>query len=85
MDTGDFAFALEAKVRRFNGYLFKDRTDVVFAALMRGGPTDAETLARAFKQGAKVEPSIARILAAMARLGHAYSPDGRKLALSRAA
>lgn len=26
MDTGSFAFAIEAKVKRFNGYLFKDRT-----------------------------------------------------------
>ncbi|MCB4771059.1 class I SAM-dependent DNA methyltransferase [Ancylobacter sp. Lp-2] len=26
MDTGAFAFAIEAKVKRFNGYLFKDRT-----------------------------------------------------------
>jgi len=26
MDTGGFAFAIEATVRRFNGYLFKDRT-----------------------------------------------------------
>ncbi|WP_371258752.1 type IIL restriction-modification enzyme MmeI [Ancylobacter sp. FA202] len=26
MDAGTFAFAIEAKVKRFNGYLFKDRT-----------------------------------------------------------
>lgn len=26
MDTGTFAYAIEARVKRFNGYLFKDRT-----------------------------------------------------------
>lgn len=26
MDKGEFAYAIEAKVKRFNGYLFKDRT-----------------------------------------------------------
>ena len=63
-----------------------ERTAAVFAALMQAkAPADAATLARAFKQGAKVEPPIARILAAMARLGHAHSPDGQRFALSRAA
>ncbi len=63
-----------------------ERTAAVFAALMAADkPLDAASLARSFRQGAKAEPAIARVLASLARLGHAHSPDGRVFALRRAA
>lgn len=63
-----------------------ERTAAVFAALMQADrPLDAAGLARQFRQGARVEPAIARVLASLARLGHAHSPDGRTFALRRAA
>jgi hypothetical protein len=46
---------------------------------------DAASLAKLFRQGAKAEPAIARVLASLARQGHAHSPDGRVFALRRAA
>jgi hypothetical protein len=48
-------------------------------------PLDAASLAKHFRRGAKAEPAIARVLASLARLGHAHSPDGRVFALRRAA
>jgi hypothetical protein len=63
-----------------------ERTAAVFAALMQADkPLDAPSIARAFRQGAKVEPAIARVLASLARLGHAHSNDGRAYILRRAA
>ncbi|MGD0183843.1 MAG: DNA methyltransferase [Roseiarcus sp.] len=63
-----------------------ERTAAVFAALMAADkPLDAASLAKQFRQGAKAEPAIARVLASLARLGHAHSPDGRVFALRRAA
>ncbi len=63
-----------------------ERTAAVFAALMQADkPLDTGSLARSFRQGAKAEPAIARVLASLARLGHAHSPDGRVFALRRAA
>jgi hypothetical protein len=63
-----------------------ERTAAVFAALMAADkPLDAASLAKQFRQGAKAEPAIARVLASLARLGHAHSPDGLVLALRRAA
>ena len=63
-----------------------ERTASVFAGLMQADrPLDAAALARQFRQGARVEPAIARVLASLARLGHAHSPDGRAFALRRAA
>ena len=63
-----------------------ERTAAVFAALMRADAAlDAPSIARVFRQGARVEPAIARVLASLARLGHAHSPDGRTFALRRAA
>ena len=41
--------------------------------------------ARFFRQGAKVEPTIARVLASLARLGHAHTIDGETFALRRRA
>jgi hypothetical protein len=52
-----------------------ERTAAVFAALGDArGPLDAKTLARSFRQGAKAEPAIARVLASLARLGHITLP-----------
>jgi hypothetical protein len=63
-----------------------ERTAAVFAALSDArGPLDAKILARAFRQGAKVEHAIARVLASLARLGHIYTADGRDYALRRRA
>jgi len=64
----------------------RDRTAAVFAALLQArAPLGAKAIAGGFRQGAKVEPAIAKILAALARLGHAYTDDGRIYALRRAA
>ena len=63
-----------------------ERTAAVFAALSDArGPLDAKILARAFRQGAKVEHAIARVLASLARLGHIYTADGRDYVLRRRA
>lgn len=61
-----------------------ERTACVFAALMAaGGPLDSRTVAKGFRQGAKVEPAIRRVLASLARLGHVHTNDGRAFALRR--
>ena len=63
-----------------------ERTAAVFEALMgASGPLDAPSIARSFKQGGKVEPAIARVLASLARLGHVHSSDGQNFALRRKA
>ena len=63
-----------------------ERTAAVFSALMQAEkPLDAETLAKTFRQGAKAQPTIARVLASLARLGHVHSGDGKTFALRRAA
>lgn len=63
-----------------------ERTAAVFAALMRAEkPLDAESIAKGFKQGGKVEGAIARVLASLARLGHVHTSDGKTFALRRAA
>jgi hypothetical protein len=62
------------------------RTVAVFAALLAADrPLDAASIARSFRQGAKAEPAIARVLASLARLGHVHSSDGRAFVLRRAA
>jgi hypothetical protein len=63
-----------------------ERTAAVFSALLRADkPLDAASLAKTFRQGARVEGAIARVLASLARLGHAHSEDGETFALRRAA
>jgi hypothetical protein len=63
-----------------------ERTATVFSALMgAGGPLDAQTIAKGFRHGAKIEPAIARVLASLARLGHVHAADGRGYALRRIA
>lgn len=63
-----------------------DRTAAVFAALMAARePLDAGALAKTFRQGAKVEPAISRVLASLARLGHVHTADGKSFALRRSA
>ncbi|MCX5493254.1 hypothetical protein OSH11_00905 [Kaistia dalseonensis] len=39
------------------------------------GPLDAATLAASFRQGRRIEPKVAAILAALARTGTALSSD----------
>jgi hypothetical protein len=46
-------------------------------------PLDARAIARTFKQGAKAEPAITRVLASLARLGHVQSGEGGTFALRR--
>ena len=80
----DFAEAKTQKPLFPTGDL--ERTATVFAALMQANaPLDAAGLARSFRQGAKVEPAVSRVLASLARLGHAHSLDGRTFALRRVA
>jgi SAM-dependent methyltransferase len=63
-----------------------ERTAAVFAALMRAeAPLDAGTIAKFFRQGARVEAAIRRVLASLARLGHVHTADGKTFALRRAA
>lgn len=76
MDTGEFAFALEQKVRRFNGYLFKDRTVLPLPADEIG-----ELYQAALANWREVEPAIFGTLLEQAldpverrRLGAHYTP-----------
>lgn len=63
-----------------------ERTAAVFAALAEArGVLDAASIARGFRQGARVEPAVARILASLARLGHAHTTDSETFALRRRA
>jgi hypothetical protein len=63
------------------------QTAAVMAALASAaGPVDAAALAASFRQGRRVEPKIAAVLTALARMGFAASADnGRTFALRRAA
>ena len=63
-----------------------ERTAAVFTALMAAStPLDAASLARRFRQGAKAEPDIARILASLSRLGHIHATANQTYTLRRAA
>lgn len=68
MDTGDFAYALEAKVRRFNGQFFKER-----GTLPLGKAELEELLAAAEADWKEVEPAIFGTL-----LEQALDPDERR-------
>jgi hypothetical protein len=63
------------------------QTAAVMAALAAAeGPIDATALAASFRQGRRVEPKVAAVLLALARMGFAASADGgRTFALRRAA
>ena len=63
------------------------QTAAVMAALAAAkGPLDPATLAATFRQGRRVEPKVAAVLMALARMGYVASPDrGRTFALRRAA
>jgi hypothetical protein len=76
MDTGDFAYALEAKVRQFNGEFFKDRT-----VLPLGREEIGELRSAAAADWRDVDPSIFGTLLEQAlsdterrRLGAHYTP-----------
>lgn len=76
MDTGGFAFAIEATVRRFNGYLFKDR-----AVLPLPKEEIGELLEAAKANWREVEPAIFGTLLEQAldpaerrKLGAHYTP-----------
>ncbi|MBN9445113.1 MAG: class I SAM-dependent DNA methyltransferase [Bosea sp.] len=76
MDTGGFAFAIEATVKRFNGYLFKDRTVLPLPKEEIG-----ELLEAAKANWREVEPAIFGTLLEQAldpaerrKLGAHYTP-----------
>ena len=76
MDTGDFAYAIETKVRRFNGEFFKDRT-----VLPLGREEIGELRRAASANWRNVEPAIFGTLLEQAldpaerkRLGAHYTP-----------
>jgi len=77
------AFGNHVGIARFSGRAKNLRFESVVR--LEHSPLDAASLAKQFRQGAKAEPAIARVLASLARLGHAHSPDGRVFALRRAA
>jgi type I restriction-modification system DNA methylase subunit len=56
-----------------------ERTAAVFAALTNAStPLDAKSIAAKFRQGQKIEPSVTRILAVFARMGHFHTGDGTR-------
>ncbi|MGH6838221.1 MAG: class I SAM-dependent DNA methyltransferase [Methylocella sp.] len=56
-----------------------ERAAAVFAALAEAStPLDAPSIAAKFRQGRKIEPSVARILAAFARVGQFQTGDGAR-------
>ena len=56
-----------------------ERTAAVFAAVTEAStPLDAKSIAAKFRQGQKIEPSVARILAAFARMGQFHTGDGAR-------
>lgn len=63
------------------------QTAAVMSALaVASGPLDAATVASRFKQGRKIAPKVAAVLAALARMGFVDSADGgRTFILRRAA
>ncbi len=63
-----------------------ERSAAVFAALTQAAaPLDAGSIATKFRQGRKIEPAVARILAAFARIGQFHTADGAHFALRRSA
>ena len=61
-----------------------ERTAAVFAALTEANtPLDAQSIAAKFRQGRKIEPSVARILAAFARMGQFHTGDGERFTQRR--
>ena len=61
-----------------------ERTAAVFAALTAANtPLDAQSIAAKFRQGQKIEPSVARILAAFARMGQFHTGDGARFTQRR--
>ena len=61
-----------------------ERTAAVFAALTEAArPLDAQSIAAKFRQGRKIEPSVARILAAFARMGQFHTGDGERFTQRR--
>ncbi|MCI0735828.1 MAG: class I SAM-dependent DNA methyltransferase, partial [Beijerinckiaceae bacterium] len=63
-----------------------ERMAAVYAALAGArAPLDARAIASTFRQGARVEPAIARILAAWARVGQFHTSDGKSFSLRRGA
>lgn len=62
------------------------QTAAVFAALAAArGPTDAATIAAGFRKTKTLEATVSDVLAALARLGHAATHDGKSFELRRAA
>jgi hypothetical protein len=63
-----------------------ERMAAVYAALARArAPQDARAIAATFRQGARVERAINRILKAWARVGQCHTSDGRTFSLRRSA
>jgi Fe2+ or Zn2+ uptake regulation protein len=61
-----------------------ERTAAVFAALTEANtPLDAQSIAAKFRQGQKIEPTVARILAAFARMGQFHTGDGERFTQRR--
>jgi hypothetical protein len=63
----------------------ESRLAAVYTALARArAPQDARAIAATFRQGARVERAIDRILKAWARVGQFHTSDGRPLASAAA-
>jgi hypothetical protein len=64
-----------------------EQSAAVFAALASApGPVDAATIAAQFRQGRRIEPKVAAVLASLTRLGHLWTSDrGRSFSLRRVA
>jgi hypothetical protein len=62
------------------------QTAAVFAALASAaGPVDAGTIAAGYRRTRNLEPTITRVLASLARLGHVTTRDGRTFGIRRVA
>jgi hypothetical protein len=89
--AGNFLYVSLELMKRLEGSARRasfgdvERTPAVFTSVSDAWPLDAKILARAFRQGAKAEQAIARVLASLARLGHIYTADGRDYSLRRRA
>ena len=63
-----------------------DQTIAVWTVLAAAtGPLDVDRLATAFKQGRRVAPKIAAVLAALSRIGRVGTTDGKTFAIKQAA
>ena len=63
-----------------------DQTIAVWTVLAAAtAPLDAATVALAFKQGRRVAPKVAAVLAALTRIGRIGTSDGKTFALKQAA